>query len=339
MSKKRKSIIIGIVAILLIALCWAVLLLIENHGLTDIQFGDTGGWGDEDSETYLTIGNTDYKTSDDIDTYLIIGTDNGGEVYGEAYSGEFADFLLLLIVDNTTERYGFYSIDRNSMVPVSVLDEKGNFSRYHEQQICISHWYGMNAEQRNQNTVSAVSALFGGLDIDSYYTMSMSNIGKLNHAVGGVAVNIDEDLTKADPAFTEGKTVLLSDEQAEKYLRARFVLDDASNASRMKRQQQYMQKMYDTLFGQLRENPEYINEIYNDLKGSIQTDGSSGELSTAVNHILKYDGKGFIRLEGKTVVNDTLGDNVEHEEFYPRTDSIVSSLKKVIDLKEDDESE
>lgn len=339
MSKKRKIIIIGIVAILLIALSWTVLALIEERGLKDIQFGDTGGWSDEDDETYLTIGDADYMTADDIDTYLLIGTDNGGEVYGKAYSGEFADFLLLIIVDNTTKSYGLYSIDRNTIVPVSVLDENGDFAKYQDQQICIAHWYGLDAEQRNQNTASAVSSLLGGLDIDSYYTMSMSDIGKINHAVGGVEVTIDEDLTRADPEFAAGRTILLSDEQAEKYLRARFVLDDASNASRMRRQQQYMQNVYDKLFGQLKDNPEYINEVYGELKSSIQTDGSAGELSTLVNHMIQYEGKGFIKFDGETKLNDTLGDGVEHEEFHIASDSIVSSLKMVMDLKEDDESE
>lgn len=336
-NSKRKIILAAGIALIAILLFWLVLRFVVNSSLLDEQFGDTGGWGNDIEETLITIGDTDYISLDDIDTYLLIGTDAGGEDLGEAYSGELADVLVLLIVDNTTKKFAFYTIDRNTMTPVNVLNEDGSFNSAMDQQICLAHWYGLDDEQRNFNTVDAVSNLLGVLEIDNYYTLSMNDIGHLNNAIGGVEVKIDTDMTKIDPAFENGKTVKLTDEQAEKYLRARYALEDATNASRMGRQQQYMQNAYTKVTSQAKENPEYINDLYDKLKGYLKTDGSSKEVSVAVNHMMQYENMGFIKFSGETKINDTQGDGVEHEEFYVDDDSILEGLQKVINLREDDQ--
>lgn len=335
-NSKRKIILAVLIAIIAILLFWLVLRFIANRTELDEQFGDTGGWGGSDiEETDITIGDTDYVSLDDIDTYLLIGTDAGGEDLGKAYKGELADFLVLLIVDNTTEKFGFYTIDRNTMVDVNVVNEDGEVSNTEKQQICLAHWYGLDEEQRNLNTVDAVSNLLGLLDIDNYYTINMNDIGRFNHAIGGVQVDIDTDMTKIDPAFVKGETVLLSDQQAEKYLRARFVLEDDTNASRMARQQQYMENVYSLLISQFRENPNYVNDLYDQLSDCIQSNGHAKEISVAINHMLQYENMGFIKFSGKTKLNDTQDDGVEHEEFYPDDKSILAGLKKVINLRED----
>ena len=333
---KRKIIIAVVAALAAILLFWLVLRFVVDKSLLDEQFGDTGGWGDNDiEETAITIGDTDYVSLDNIDTYLLIGTDAGGEDLGEAYKGELADFLVLLIVDNTTKKFGFYTIDRNTITSVNALNEDGTFNSYQDQQICLAHWYGLDDEQRNLNTVDAVSSLLGMLEIDNYYTIRMDDIGRVNNAIGGVEVRIDRDLTSLDPKFVEGATVTLTDEQAEKFVRARSSLQDATNAARMSRQQQYMESAYSKLINQFRENPEYVNDLYEQLGDCITSDGSSREVSVAVNHMMQYDNMGFIKFSGETKMNDTMGDGVEHEEFYVDDDSIIEGLEKVINFRED----
>ena len=201
----KKKIIIGIlIAVLLIAVFGLVMHLIENHGLRDEQFGDTGDWGDEAPETTeLSFGDKLYISNDNLDTYLIIGTDSGGEDLGEMYSGELADFLVLLIVDNTTKKYAFMQIDRNTMTSVEVPDEEGNVNDLETMQLCISHWYGKTIDERNGYTADAVTYLFGDLDIENVYSLEMTEIGAVNHAIGGVVVDIDQDMTDLDPAFVK----------------------------------------------------------------------------------------------------------------------------------------
>ena len=332
---KRKIIISIIVALIAILAFWLVLRYIDGRGLLDEKFGNTGGWGDDDiEETFITIGDKSYSSLDDIDTYLLIGTDGGGDDLGEAYNGDLADFLVLLIVDNTTEKFGFYTIDRNTMTDVATTDENGEMNAIVTEQICLSHWYGLDDEERNFNTVDAVSTLLGVLDIDNYYTINMADINRINEAIGGVTVHIDTDMTEIDPAFRQGEDLLLTGDQAEKFIRARYALKDGTNAARMSRQQQYMENAYAKLINEFREDPGYVNDLYDQLDDCIISDGSAREVSVAVNHMMQYENMGFIKFDGETKINDTLGDGEDHEEFYADPDSIIEGLEKVINFKE-----
>lgn len=338
MSNKRskRKILAGIIAALIaIALFGLVIYLIEHRGFRDEQFGDSGDWGDEEDQVELEFGDKYYVSDDNINAYLIIGTDAGGEDLGEAYKGELADFLTLMLVDNTTKKFAFMQIDRNSMMDIQVLDEDGDSYGFIPQQICLAHWYGKSAEQRNENTVEAVSRFFGGLDIDNYYTINMADMDKINNAIGGVVVDIDTDMTDVDPEFVKGESVLLTDGQAEKFVRARLNVGNSTNKERMARQTQYMQKAYNLVMGQLRENPEYINELYDSLTDVIESGEDTGELSRMTNQLLTYESLGILQFDGKTKVADTQGDGKEHEEFYTDESSIIANLRKVMDLREE----
>ena len=337
-SSKRKIIVATIAALFAILLFWLVLHLVVDRGLLDEQFGDSGEWGDEeDEQVSLMFEGDEYVSDDKLDTYLIIGTDAGGEFVDEEHSGTLADFLTLLIIDNTTEKFGIIQIDRNTMVPMPDLagvDEEGEGIK---QQICLAHWYGENNGQRNDNTMTAVSDLFGYLPIDNYYAINMENMGRVNDALGGVEVDITTDMTNIDPEFVAGTSVLLTNDQAEKFLRARMDVGERTNKERMSRQTQYMQKAYNMVMAQLKENPEYVNDLYDSLSDVIEREETDNNLSRMANHIVQYENVGILQIDGKTTTGDTQGDGEEHEEFYADRQSIVDTLGKIIDLREAEE--
>lgn len=321
-----------LIAVALIAVFGVCMHLIETRGLLDEQFGDSGDWAKDKGEGfYLYLDEKSYACTDDIDTYLFIGTDDAKE--GEdGFNGEMADFLMLVIVNNTTGKYGMYQIDRNTMTYVDILDEQGETVGSETQQITISHWYGQNAEQRNANTVRAVSNLFGELPIENYFTLNMKDIGMLNNAVGGVTVDIPTDMTVVDPAFTAGSTVTLTDEQAEKFVRARQSVGGGTNKERMERQRQYIQSLYEQLMSDLRERPEYVNDLYDQLHDVVQTDSDGGTASVLANQVIVNESEGIITFSGTstTGVQESSGD--ELEEFYPDGHSLVDKIGKVLQL-------
>lgn len=334
-NAKRKIIIGIVIAVAAIVLFGVGLYVAERMGLKDVQFGDSGEWGDGEPEvTELSLKDKLYISHDNIDTYLLIGTDSGGEDLGEMFSGELADFITLLLVDNTTEKFGFLQIDRNSMVEMAVPDEEGNDDAIETLQICISHWYGKTQQDRNDYTTSAVTTLLGDLDIDNTYSLEMTNIGAVNHAIGGVEVDIQTDLTKVDPDFQEGVTVRLTDEQAEKFVRARSGVGKGTNAERMARQTQYMQKVYNLVMNQARENPEYLNNLYEQLKDKVYSGDSTKNFSKLTKQLTEYESQGIMKFTGKVKVHDTLGDGKKHEEFYVDDNSILRCLQTIMNLKE-----
>lgn len=335
---RNKAIALIITAVLLIAAFGVVVYLIESRGFLDEQFGDSGDWGSDDGsgEIWLSFDDVDYTCTDDVDAYLIAGTDAGGRDMGEMYRGDLADFIIVLVADNTTEKYAFYQIDRNTMIDMMVPDENGDVEDFAYQQICLAHWYGRDDEERNSFLVSAVTDAMHGLEPTAYYILNMRDIGEVNDAIGGVEVSIEGDMTDLDPAFKDGNTVKLSGKQAELFLRARMDVGEGTNAERMARQTQYMQNAYSMMVGRMRENPEYINDVYDRLIGLMQTDGESNRLSKLTNQLVEYESQGFISFEGETRSGDTQDDGVTHEEFIQDEQSALEAMSRVMDIRIDE---
>ncbi len=360
-----RKFILGFLVLALLAggLALTMHLIEANSYNKGEQFGDSGDWGkvednnttdSEDAseggdENLITIGDKDLLYTDDLRTYLLIGTDatghnttsetdagtGNGTTAANTTRGEMADFLLLMVINRTQDKYGFIQLNRDTMMDVPMLDENGEYIGTYPEQLCIAHWYGRTPEERNENTVFAVSNLLGGLNIDGYYAIGMEDIGAINNAIGGVLVTIDGDLTEVDPDFEDGAEVLLSDIQAEKFLRARRSVGQGTNEERMARQLQYMQSAYNRLINQIRENPNYINDVYAEVEDRIETDRSGKQLSEFAKYIGKSENMGFLKFEGETTEGETLDDGIEHAEFTVDEASMIRTLSKLIDLKED----
>lgn len=207
------------------------------------------------------------RPSGEVTTVLLIGYDHnsGGqqtELHGYSNGGQ-ADFLLLVVLDHRYDRIQMLQIDRDTITQVRVTDSAGHQHDRSNLQICLAHAYGNTREANNANTILAVETLLGiaapddGVAIDWYVAMDISGISRLNDLMGGVTVEIREDLTQIDPAMKAGTTLTLTGEQAEKFCRARMGLDDATNASRMKRQQQYMKAAAVQLVKMLRKDSDF----------------------------------------------------------------------------------
>lgn len=276
----------------------------------------------------------DYRYDHDILTYLFIGTDDSGSASDseEGYRGRMADFLLLAVFDKTDKSYGFLQINRDTMTEIQRIDNDGTELGPMDLQICTAHWYGTDEESSSVITTQTVSDLLGKLHIDGYYTLHMSDVGKLNDLVGGVPITLDEDLTKVDPAMKEGATIVLDDVQAQRYVRARMGVGDGENTSRMKRQKVYMEGFLDQALKKLKEDPKFIDEMFKIFDEVAVTDISPKELSVIGDQMRSGDNKGLLQIEGETRLGQALGDGIDHTEFYPKESSIIKQMKKLYSL-------
>ena len=325
--RSKSRVILGIVlAVLLIAGFGGGLYFFEH-----MHDGEGRAYDDEDVSKFLVIGDKKYEITHNIESYLLIGTDDSGNVDKEGtdeYRGQLADFLLLFVMDKTDNTYGMLQIDRNTMTTVMDIDREGKEIAEIDEQICTAHWYGGNPQMGCENTVDAASRLLGGFDIDGYYSIHMSDVGTLNHAVGGVEVTLDQDFSASDPQMTAGKTLTLSDAQAEIYVRGRMKVGDGTNAARMQRQLNYMQKFQAKAKskGLMGEDSTFLNELYEDLQDTAVTNIPENRLSVIANEMYKGEDQGILVLDGKTKIGETLNDGIEHEEFYATTDSIAETM-------------
>ena len=333
--KRKKTVIFAGAAVLLLILFLVVLFLIETVG-TDNPPGESAAWHKKDDPIYLTIGDVDYVSYDSISAYVIAGTDAGGIDQGPGKNGSLADFIAVLLLDDTTKKFALYQIDRNTMLDIPVINAAGEYDDYYTQQITTAHWYGMDEEERNNNLVNAVSDLMGLMEMNGYFVLPMENIGTVNHALGGVEVTITEDMTAVDPAFQQGATVRLSDEQAERFLRARMNVGEGTNSERMNRHRQFIMSAYSGVRSALKENPDYINELYDSLMDQLETDEiTNKDVSVIANKVLSYEDMGILQFSGTVEIADTIGEGIEHEEFYVDPASIADALRQVMNLEID----
>ena len=83
-----------------------------------------------------------------------------------------------------------------------------------------------------------------------------------------------------------------------------------------------------------RENPEYLNNLYEQLKGKVYSGDSTKNFSKLTKQLTEYEGQGILKFTGKVKVHDTLGDGKKHEEFYVDDNSILRCLQTIMNLKE-----
>ena len=294
-------------------------------------------------ENTLIFDGDVYGFDDRIETYLFIGTDKGGGIdsWDGGYRGPMADFLMLLVMDHTIDTIGFIQIDRNAVTDVHELDMEGKEIMSRELQICTAHWYGRDPEMAAENTEYAVRKYLGGLDhIDGYFELNLSDIGQLNHAVGGVEVTIEDDLTSLDPSLYEGQTLVLTDRQAEAFLRARMGIGNEDNASRMRRQRAYMDSFFTKVREETAGNARFAIKLYEALRETAVTDMTGNDFSRIAQKLLKGENKGIRTFTGTTVAGYVLEDGEPHEEFYADDASMrkeLTDLFSLIELKFDKE--
>lgn len=287
----------------------------------------------------ITLGDKDYTYSDDITNCLIIGTDHSGSYTtggtGKDYHGEMADFLMVISINDTKGTYTLLPINRDTMAKVDLMDTDGKSYASATEQICTAHWYGGNEQQSCENTVNAVSDLLGGLPIKGYYSIGMDSIKEINHSVGGVTVTIKGDFSNVDSSLIEGETVHLTDDQAFTYVHSREEMsDDDTNSARMERQQDYLDAFIKAAKVQMKENPSFANDLYEDLTDMSVSDMNGHQISYLINTFAMKDMTGTLQIEGKYREGKILDDKEKHGIFEADEASILDDLDTMLGLQE-----
>ncbi len=212
------------------------------------------------SEGIVSYQGKRYIYRDGLQNYLFLGVDNDEKVAPaqDGISGGQSDAMFLIVLDSKAKKIRLVSINRNSMVPVDVYDEEGNFVIRMDLQICLQHGYGDGQKLSCMRAVEAVDRLFAGVPISGYLSLNMGGLPGVNDAIGGVELTPIETVERGDIVLTEGETVNLNGEQAYAYLRTRDVDKFGSANDRLKRQQQYICAFVKKVLA----NPSNANKVY-----------------------------------------------------------------------------
>lgn len=239
---KKKNIIVFIISIVVILAISAVAFAMKNNSKEE---KNTSSELQQESENYISYNGQRYQHNDHLRTYLYMGIDKDGPVSEaeDSVSGGQSDAMFLIVVDSEKKTISVLSINRNTMTDVDVYDKDGNFVETRKLQICLQHGFGDGMRTSCQRSVDAVSNLLYGEPVSGYIAMNMDAMPMMNDSVGGVTVEVLDDLTSPsrNVSLHKGETVTLNGDEAYVYLRSRDINEFDSATERLNRQMQYIQ--------------------------------------------------------------------------------------------------
>jgi LCP family protein required for cell wall assembly len=276
-------------------------------------------------EDVITYEGREYVRKDQIETFLIMGLDRyeNSPVSDAHGTGVQADFLLLLVFDHETRQSTALQINRDSMTKVNKLSIGGTaVVDSYTAQIALAYNYvnDDNEKIRCRNTIDSVEYLLKGIDVDHYFALTMDAVAASCDVVGGVEVTVLDDFTGIDDTLVKGETVRLNGQQALRYVRTRYGLEDSTNSTRMTRQQQYLDALYDSINSRIRADESFIIELVDALDDYVVYDSSNQRMQQLMEQFNEYEYLGIRQLEGQTKLGE------EFMEFYPDEASVRETV-------------
>ncbi len=203
-----------------------------------------------------------YRYNDSLQNYLFMGIDNNDPVAqaDNSLEGGQSDAMFLLVMDGKTNKMKVVAINRNTIVPVDVYDEEGNFMLQMDQQICTAHGYGDGMKLSCMRSVEAVDRLFRDIPISGYLALNMGGLPAVNDAIGGITLTPIESIDWKDSGIKEGEEITLNGDQAYAYVRYRDINEFATADKRLERQKQYI----DAFIKKIHEDPSLASKLVNE---------------------------------------------------------------------------
>lgn len=270
---------------------------------------------DSDTNVYIYYNNKKYIYNDKMTTVLFAGIDkHADEQLGTFGTAGQADTIIAAALNTETGKYKLMAISRDTMVDINISGADGRFKGTEKKQICLAYAYGDGKHTSCENLKRSVSRLMFGIPINSYAAIDLDAIPILNDAVGGVEVEVIEDLSKKDPALVLGANVLLNGKQAETFVRSRDTAgDENQNNLRMERQKVYLSSFIKKTLEQTKQDIKTPLRLYNSISDYLVTD-IDASMITYYSSVFVRSGfsadDNFVKLPGTTTASE------EFAEYY-----------------------
>lgn len=318
MRSKKKSVKLISLALMIVFLLAAAFLLLKLWENSQGQFQGPG----PDEDGTVEYQGKEYVLRDNIETFLVLGLDKykGAAGSDSHESGTVqADFLMLFVFDHDAKTTTAIQINRDTMANVNRLDIAGNKTGIVEQkQIALAYNYAYQTEGRVncRNTADSVSDLLLGVKVNHYLSLTMDSVVVINDLVGGVEVLVTDDFTGIDDTLIMGQRVTLMGQRALTYVRSRQGMEDSTNSTRMQRQQQYMEALFDRAMHCIEADEEFLLKAADQVSPYIEYDSTEYRLKEFAERFDSYDFQGIRQIEGQNKAGE------EFMEFHPDEDSL-----------------
>ena len=330
-APQSKDIVIRVVGIAVATLLFFSILLVVTDRIKkqkekEATSTPSSSWENpyetEEIDPVIYFGGKPYVHKKNIETVLFIGLDTHGEteITETHRNHDQADVLMLCVIDHKAKTYQVLQINRDTFTPIPYIGNTGDRVGTVDAQIALSHTYGSGQKDSCEYTAEAVSNLLMDEEIKHYVSLKMDSIAILNRCVGGVEVTIPVDMTAADPQMVKGAKILLTDTQAETFVRSRTILEDDTNASRMQRQDEYLHAWRIKAKEKMNQDAGFALDLIADLSYHMVADQDLNGLSRLSGSLADYEYLGKISIDGETK------DGKDFREFYPNQDSLKQTV-------------
>ncbi len=180
-----------------------------------------------------------YQFNKDVISLVLLGLDSDKK-REQKRMGYRSDTIIVAAIDLVKKEATMISVPRDTRTMVKRLDKQGNVISQNYNKINAAYAFGPGRSKYSyQNSLDAISHLFGGVELDYYVGIDMDGIIPITDAVGGVTLTMDVSIPKY--GLVKGKEVLLKGKKAYGYVRERHVPGtDGSDISRTQRQQRFV---------------------------------------------------------------------------------------------------
>lgn len=312
-NKYFKYIAIALVIVFLIAAAFLLLEVWENR---ENKFPVSST-----EDGVVKYNDKEYVLKDNIETFLVLGLDKyeGADSAESHESGVQADFLMLFVFDNETKQFTAIHVNRDTMTRVNKLAVGGStVAETYTKQIALAYNYANadNDKIKCRNTKDSVEYLLNGVKIDHYLSLTMDAVPASCDLVGGVEVTVLDEFSGIDDTLVKGEKVTLTGEQALRYVRTRYGLEDSTNSTRMVRQQQYIDALYNKINSRIEADDEFLIKFVDTMDDYVVYDSSDQKMLKFAEKFDDYEFLGTKEIKGESKLGE------EFIEFYPDEESI-----------------
>lgn len=296
-SKRWKKIMLGLIAVIVVGIAGLTggFFYLRAQGEKNLKtnVAAAGDSAEAQEGLYITYNDKKYQYNEDVINFLCLGIakdvpiEEKTAITGLETGGEgFADAVILVSLNIESGQMKIFAIPRDTIVPVKVVDSAGYFVRTENIQLTSQHAYGQTAAEGAELMVDAVSNLFFKVPIQRYCSINLSAIPILNDAIGGVDVQVLEDIEGSTGTYHAGETIHLKGKMAEDYIRERDTNVKGSSLQRLERQKQYMTNYFATAKEAVKNDMTLPLTMYQNLQGNMYTNITVEDIAYLVPEML-----------------------------------------------------
>ena len=316
--KRWQKICIGVAAVLIVLIGGLAgsFMYLRAKGEKNLKVQVSEAQDDESAREgiFITYNGKEYQYNENIINFLCLGIDKDIPIEQKRDTGSegLADAVLLVSVDVEDNLISLLAIPRDTIVPVKVQDAQGNFVRTENGQITLQYAYGKTAEDSCELMLDAVSNLLYKVPIQRYCSINFQAVPTLNDAIGGVDVEVLEDIWGEHCTLYQGTVAHLDGYEALDYIRWRAEWEAGSSMTRLERQKQYMSNYFAQAKEAVKSDLTLPVRVFGELSGNMCTNVTVEDISYLVPELLDIS----LDMENIAMIPGEVYQPGEYEEYY-----------------------